>query len=94
VLGDPATGAARFVRQFRIGEVVPYERNAFQNAVNQITIPEVNLAMRKNAFAVAGRFNEIGAAEWIWQSLARGEPIDQRYEDLMPKQRPDLSELI
>ena len=46
--------------------------------------PALNLAMRKRALAAAGRFTDSGAAEWIWQSLARGEPIDQRYEDLLP----------
>lgn len=94
VLGDRRTGAARFVEQHRIGLVAPYEEQHFRTTVGQITSPDVNLNMRKNALAAAGRFTDIGAAEWIWQSLARGEPMDRRFEDMMPKQRPDLSHLF
>ena len=94
VLGDVMTGAARFVDQFRIGAVAPYEREAFRDAVDRILQPDVNLAMRTNALVVAGRFADIGAAEWIWQSLARREPLDQRYEDMMPKERPDIAYLL
>jgi hypothetical protein len=62
--------------------------------VDYITRPEVNLEMRRKALALAGRFTDVGVAEWIWQSLARGEPLDGRYEDLMPRERPDLSRLL
>jgi hypothetical protein len=50
--------------------------------------------MRRNALTVAGRFSDAGAAEWIWRSLARGDAIDARFEDLAPKSRPDLSHLL
>jgi hypothetical protein len=94
VLGSRDTGAAHFVEQFGIGAVAGYEKKAFVEAVDYITRPEVNLEMRRKALALAGRFTDVGAAEWIWQSLARGEPIDSRYEDLMPPKRPDLSSLL
>jgi hypothetical protein len=94
VLGSRDTGAAHFVEQFGIGVVAGYERKAFVEAVDYITRPEVNLEMRRKALALAGRFTDVGVAEWIWQSLARGEPTDRRYEDLMPPQRPDLSSLL
>ncbi|MGA2771777.1 MAG: hypothetical protein ABSG26_13270 [Bryobacteraceae bacterium] len=94
VLGSRDTGAAHFVEQFGIGAVAGYEKEAFVEAVDYITRPEVNLEMRRKALALAGRFTDVGAAEWIWQSLARGEPVDGRYEDLMPPKRPDLSRLL
>jgi hypothetical protein len=94
VLGSRDTGAARFVEQFGIGAVAGYETKAFVEAVDYITRPEVNLEMRRRALALAGRFTDVGAAEWIWQSLARGEPIDGRYEDLMPPRRPELARLL
>jgi hypothetical protein len=84
VLGSPQTPAARFVENFGIGAVTEYRREAFVQAVNTLMQPALNLAMRKRALAAAARFTDSGAAEWIWQSLARGEPIDQRYEDLLP----------
>jgi len=94
VLGSRDTGAARFVERFGIGAVAGYQKEAFVEAVDHITRPEVNLEMRRKALTIAGRFTDVGAAEWIWQSLARGEPIDGRYEGLMPPNRPDLSSLL
>ena len=94
VLGSRATGAAHFVEQFGIGVVAGYERKEFLDAVDYITGPDVNREMRRNAFALAHRFADAGAAEWIWQSTARGEPVDRRYEDLMPLKSPDLSGCI
>lgn len=88
VLGNRQTGAARFVEQFGIGLAADYNRNAFIEAVNYITRPEVNLAMRKQALLASARFTDAGAAEWIWQSLACGEATDRRFEDLMPKEGP------
>ncbi len=85
VLGSPDAASARFVKQFGIGTVAPYERGAFTEAVRYIMEPDVNLAMRKHALAAASRFTDVGAGEWIWQSLALGEPIDSRFEGLFPK---------
>ncbi|MCX6376603.1 MAG: beta-1,6-galactofuranosyltransferase, partial [Armatimonadetes bacterium] len=88
VLGSRKTGAARFVEQ------LDYNRQSFIGAVNLLCQPDVNLAMRRRALTLAGRFSDTGAAEWIWQSLARGEPVDRRYEDLMPDEPPELSHLL
>jgi hypothetical protein len=85
VLGSPDAASARFVDQFGIGTVAPYDRDCFVNAVHHIMQPDVNLAMRKRALAAAGRFTDVGAGEWIWQSLALGEPIDARFEGMFPK---------
>jgi hypothetical protein len=91
VLGSSQTAAAHFVEQFGIGMVVNYDRRLFQEAVASITRPDVNLAFRKRALAIAGKFTADGAADWIWGSLARGSPIDRRYEDLMPERKPSLN---
>jgi hypothetical protein len=40
--------------------------------------------MRRAAFLLSIRFSDVAAAEWIWHSLAKGEPFDRRYEDLLP----------
>jgi FkbM family methyltransferase len=94
VLGSRTTGAARFVEQFGIGITADYERRSFVAAVDRLTQTEVNLAMRRRALAVAGRFSDAGAREWIWESLARGEAADRRYEDLLPAEPPELSHLL
>ena len=94
VMGSPETAAARFVTANGIGMVAPYDRQAFQDAVERISRPDVNLEMRRAALLLALRFADIGGAEWLWQSLARGEPLDSRYEEMLPRQMPDLSRFI
>jgi hypothetical protein len=84
VLGNANTAAARFVNQFGVGVVAAYQRDSFIEAVSHVMQPAVNLAMRKRALAAAGRFADSGAAEWIWHSLARGEPMDRRFDDIIP----------
>ncbi len=82
VLGSPQTAAARFVEQFGIGTTADYQRESFTEAVRYILKSDVNLAMRRRALAAAARFTDVGVAEWIWQSVARKEPIDRRFEDI------------
>ena len=88
VLGSRETGASRFVEQFGIGVTASYDTRAFTEAVRYVTQPEVNMAMRQRAHAVAGQFADAGAAEWIWHSLAAGRPYDTRYEDLVHSGEP------
>jgi hypothetical protein len=84
VLGSRDTAASHFVEQFGIGVTANYERDSFREAVRHITQPDVNLEMRRRGLVAAGRFVDTGVGEWIWQSLAKGAPIDGRFEDLAP----------
>ncbi len=93
VIGDERTAAARFVRDLGIGMVTPYDGGRFTEAVAKITETRTNMALRRRALALAARFTDVGAAEWIWQSLARGEAFDLRYEDLMRRPRPEAAAL-
>ena len=43
-------------RNLGIGTVCSYDRQAFRNAVDWITQPDVNLSLRKNALAGRGTF--------------------------------------
>ena len=47
-----------------------------------------------SSLVLAARFTDAGAAEWIWQSLAKGEAFDSRYEDLMRHPRPGVEKLV
>jgi hypothetical protein len=88
VLGNRQTAAARFVERMGIGVAADYYRKSFVEAASYLTRPDINLAMRKQALVASARFSDAGAAEWIWQSLARGEPVDRRYQDLIPSETP------
>ncbi|MBZ5604026.1 MAG: hypothetical protein LAO79_17130, partial [Acidobacteriia bacterium] len=79
VLGHPDTAAARFVTREGIGMVAPYETSGFLEAVRRISAPEMNRRYREAAFGIAKRYTDLGAAEWIWNSLASGRPADGRY---------------
>ena len=83
VLGNADTAAARFVTRSGIGVVAPYDRAAFLESVRRITDPVENRRMRDAAAALAPRYSDAGAAEWIWRSLARGEPADARFQQLL-----------
>jgi hypothetical protein len=91
VLGDSRSAAAHFVEQFGVGVVSSYQTAHFLEAVRDLMRPEINLAMRRRAFALSRRFIDTGSAEWIWQSLASAQAADGRYEDLLPRSEPDLS---
>jgi hypothetical protein len=90
VLGSTESAAARFVTEAGIGLVVPYERKPFQEAVERITSPDVNRQMRLAAFQLSRRFSDLGASDWIWRSLAKGEPVDDRYQHMMPRHEAAL----
>lgn len=83
VLGSARTPAARWVERFQVGAVCDYEATAFRDSVERITRPEIQRRLRQNAAAIAGSFSDDGITEWVWESLARGEPCDQRFERLM-----------
>ncbi len=94
VLGSEGTPAARFVRRFDIGTCAPYDPAAFRAAVDEITRPEVQARMRRNAARIARTFSADGIGEWLWRSLERGEPADDRFESLLPRSEGDLVPFI
>jgi FkbM family methyltransferase len=90
VLGSARTSAARCVERFQIGEVCDYDAAAFRESVERITRPDVQRQLRQNAAAVAASFSDAGITDWVWESLARGEPSDQRFERVMPRSPGDV----
>ncbi|BDA75741.1 hypothetical protein CAL7716_099070 [Calothrix sp. PCC 7716] len=90
VLGNKKTAVARFVERFQIGTVAEYSSSSFGEAVNYVTNSDNQFLMRQNAATLAENFGVEGIAEWIWQSLERGEPADMKFEKLMPPLPSDL----
>jgi len=60
----------------------PYERAALDAAVAELLRPEVQLAVRARAAALAPVLSAEGAGSWVWRSLELGRPIDDRWERL------------
>ncbi len=90
VLGHPNTAAAKFVRRFGIGVVCGYDAAEFKDAVATVTSAAMQTQMRAKAAHVADHFRGDGIGEWIWNSLALGEPVDDRFERLFARSNDSL----
>jgi hypothetical protein len=82
VLGDPETAAGRFVTKLGLGTTAAYEPEAFRRAVDEITESSRATAIRANAARLTPVFASEGVSEWVWRSVAKGRPADERYENL------------
>ncbi|UFP94004.1 FkbM family methyltransferase [Gloeobacter morelensis] len=94
VLGSRRTAAAGFVLRTGIGEVADYEAASFRRAAERLCDPATQRAVRARAAAAAPAFaaREVGA--WLFESLERGEPADDRFERALPSAPEDLTPYI
>ncbi len=90
VLGDEESSASRFVHRFGIGVTSAYEAHAFRRAVGQVTAPETQAAMRRSAVKIAGTLSSDDVAEWLFQSIDRGQPADDRFEELFSRDQAGM----
>lgn len=94
VLGHPNTAAARFLNRFRIGKVCPYEAGPLRDAVEQISKPDQQLALRRCAAARSSLFSAKNLADWIWQSLEQGQPSDERFEEAFSRRQGEIIQYL
>lgn len=83
VMGHKETAAARFVTELGLGTVCEYSATGFQNAVAWVTNKTNATAIRSRAKELSLSFSSQGLASWLWESLSRGSPIDNRFEGLL-----------
>lgn len=83
VLGNQSTAAARFVTRFGLGTSADYDPVSFKAAVDYVTQESVRASTIENAVKIAPQFINEQMDEWIWQSLALGKPVDDRFEALL-----------
>jgi hypothetical protein len=91
VLGNRHTAAARFVTRLGIGVVADYDGASLRRAVEYITQSEIQEQFRTRAASLAPLFENKDTDEWIWQSLAAGKPIDDRFSQLLTNKLDDTS---
>ncbi len=84
VLGHPETAAGHFVNQFQIGLTCPYEPAALGEAALRICNIEEQWFFRRHAAEKGSAFVLDHPGQWLWDSLAKGSPVDDRFERLMP----------
>jgi hypothetical protein len=94
VLGSANTAAARFVTRLGIGLTANYEPISFRQAVEQITRSDIQQQFRTRATEIAPLLANNHTDEWIWQSLAAGKAIDNRFDRLVPAQLDYSSALV
>lgn len=79
-LGSSETAAARFLDRFDLGTSVPYDGTALRSAVAEILDFDRQASIRSKSFELGPQFSNSGCGQWLWQSLDRGEPVDDRFE--------------
>src|SRR5580704_8260407 len=84
-LGDPTTSAADFVRRFDVGVNCPYEGDSLRRAVDGLIAAPDQARLRHNAALIAPRLSVKGVSDWLWASIDLGEPLDSRFEELLPR---------
>ena len=84
VLGHPETAAGHFVKRFQIGLISPYEPAALHEAATRICNLEEQWFFRRNAAEKGLAFILENPGLWLWDSLAKKAPVDDRFERLMP----------
>jgi hypothetical protein len=82
VLGHPDTAAARFVTRLGVGITCPYAPVAYRAAAETLTTPSTQRRLRATASTLVSTFSAHGLADWIWASLAQGQPCDDRFVQL------------
>lgn len=90
LLGSPHSAAGRFIERFQLGCVAPYEPTALQQAVAKLCQPEAQRVLRRHAANRSAFFSAAGLDQWLWNSLARRQPDDDRFEHLFPRRTGDI----
>jgi FkbM family methyltransferase len=89
-LGSPRTAAAQFLARFEVGQTSPYEGARLRQVVEAICEPKTQLELRHRAAAHSALFSAKDLAGWIWTSLERGEPQDDRFEQAFRRTDGDI----
>jgi hypothetical protein len=84
VLGHPQTAAGHFVNRFQIGLVCPYDSSALRDAARRICDIDEQRFFRRNAAEKGSALVLDHPGQWLWESLVRGAPVDDRFEKLLP----------
>lgn len=82
VSGSRETAAARFVEDMQLGLVCDYSPESFQRDVAEICSTAQQRRFRQRAAYLARSFSAENMSTWIWRSLERGRPINNRFEQL------------
>jgi len=84
VLGQPEACVSSFVSRFEVGLCCGYDPADFLKAAGTLARPDIQERFRANARRIAPTFSDSRIADWLFESIDRGEPADNRFEELLP----------
>lgn len=82
VLGSDESVAARFVRHFSLGYVIPYSVERFKEAADLMMQNDIQGQFRLGSHRLSKFFRVEDVREWIWSSLAQQAPASHQFEVL------------
>ena len=85
ITGSRETAAAHFVERFGVGVTCDYDAKSLREAVDYVTAPQMQRQMRERAASIASQFAVEHMHQWLWESIRLGQPKDQRFEKLFPR---------
>ncbi|MCH2177364.1 MAG: FkbM family methyltransferase [Mariniblastus sp.] len=91
VMGNRETAAAKFVNRFSLGDIIDYDGKQFAKAVTNIMQPERQVAIRQRAQQLAQTFSAKEIGQWMWESLKKQMPVDNRFEALFAIQDSEFA---
>jgi hypothetical protein len=83
VMGHVKTAAAQFVTNLGLGRVCDYSASSFQDAVREVTDPTTSARIRARAQSLSPAFSTRDLSNWLWESMDKGQAVDQRFEALI-----------
>jgi FkbM family methyltransferase len=90
-LGSDQTAASKFINRFGLGKTVSYNGQELCDAVKWIRQIQNQISIRRCACEIAQSFAAGSVEEWTWNSLEKGEPVDNRFERLFPAKPGEFS---
>jgi hypothetical protein len=85
LVGSERSCGARFIERFKIGLTVPYDAARLAEAMTHLSEPHIQAEIGRNAAAIADGLSDRGVVNWLTESIERGAPADQRFEDLFAR---------
>jgi FkbM family methyltransferase len=77
-----------------VGVSCPYDGKSLKEVVAHVVDPAVQAKMRQQAATLAPQLSGQDVGAWLWRSLEKGEPDDDRFEKLMPRSPSDVVAFI
>lgn len=84
-MAGQTTANSEFVRNFNLGFSIPYDKDALNEAVDILSDPDLQEAIRLRAIELAPNLSADGVARWLWTSIQTGTLCDDRFERLFER---------